>query len=359
MGAGDGRHRLRGVTFGIKGLIEGFYDRIWSWEERRRVATFAGRHGFDTYVYAPKSDRYQNSDWRTPYPDDQRRELRAFGEHCRALGMAFWIGLRPLGISYVDPADAALVVDKLSDYLSLGADRLMLLADDIPLRLDERGASRFDGLADAHAWLVDIALSGAGLAPDSVAFCPTEYHGPGSSYLATLGASLPPGVDICWTGLEVCSPSISSSEADAVATLLRRKPLIWDNYPVNDAAMLGELHLGPIRGRDPDLDGHVRGVLVNPALEPEATLIPLATWAEYLRAPSTYDADAAWRRALLEVTGDEADADAVAVLAAALDRSVIEQGWERPPATALDAARRRLRDARNLRLAADLAPFLG
>jgi hypothetical protein len=99
-------------------------------------------------------------------------------------------------------------------------------------------------------------------------------------------------------------------------------------------------------------------VLVNPALEPEATLIPLATWAEYLRDPAGYDADAAWQRALLEVAGNEADADAVAVLAAALDRSVIEQGWERPPVSALEAARLRLRHARNPRLASDLNPFL-
>jgi hyaluronoglucosaminidase len=334
------------VTFGIKGLIEGFYDRTWTWEERLRVADFVGRRGFDTYVYAPKTDRNQNTDWRTPYSEDQRRELRAFGERCRALGMAFWIGLRPLGISYADAVDARLVVDKLRDYRALGADRVMLLADDIPLKLDARGATRFGSLADAHAWLVDLALSGAGMTPDELAFCPTEYHGRGSSYLATLGASLPAGVDICWTGLDVCSPTITAPDADAIGDLLGREPLIWDNYPVNDAVMLGELHLGPIRGRDGDLADHVRGVLVNPALEPEATLIPLATWAEYLRDPRSYDADAAWRRALLDVTG-------------ALDRSVIEQGWERPPASALRAARDRLRQARNHRLAADLNPFLG
>ncbi|HJP71717.1 MAG TPA: beta-N-acetylglucosaminidase domain-containing protein [Candidatus Limnocylindria bacterium] len=347
------------MTFAIKGLIEGFYDRVWTWEERRRVASFIGERGFDTYVYAPKSDGFQNTRWRLPYPEEERRALAAFGDLCRSLGMAFWIGLRPLRISYADLADAALVIDKLRGYLELGADRILLLADDIPPELDEHGSSRFASLADAHAWLVEMALAGAWLAPEQLAFCPTEYHGRGSAYLETLGVSLPAGVDICWTGLEVCSPTISAADADAVARLLRRKPLIWDNYPVNDAVMLGELHLGPIRGRDPALAQRVRGVLVNPALEPEATLIPLATWAEYFRDPTPYDPDAAWRRALLEVAGNEADADALAVLAAALDQSVIEQGWERPPATALSAAQARLRDAANRRLVKDLEPFLG
>lgn len=346
------------MSLGIRGLIEGFYDRTWTPDERRRVATFVGTRGFDAYVYAPKSDPFQNSGWRVPYPGDVGRELKSFGDECRSLGMAFWIGLRPVGISYSDPADATLVVDKLRDYLELGADRVMLLADDIPFELDGGAASRFATLADAHAWLVTLALGEARLSPEQLAFCPTEYHGRGSEYLATLGAALPTGVDICWTGLEVCSPTIAGADADAVGRLLRRPPLIWDNYPVNDATMLGELHLGPIRGRDPGLGDHVRGILVNPALQPEATLIPLATWAEYLRDPASYDADAAWRRALLEVAGDAADADALATLAAALDRSVIEQGWGPPPAPALEAARVRLRDAQNPRLAADLDPYL-
>ncbi|HET8777196.1 MAG TPA: beta-N-acetylglucosaminidase domain-containing protein [Candidatus Limnocylindria bacterium] len=347
------------MTFAIKGLIEGFYDRTWTWDERRRVASFVGERGFDTYVYAPKSDPFQNSRWRLPYPQEERMALRAFGDLCRSLSMAFWIGLRPLRISYTDPADAALVIDKLRDYLELGADRILLLADDIPLDLDADGAARFDSLADAHAWLVNMALDGAGLGPEQLAFCPTEYHGRGSAYLATLGTSLPPEVDICWTGLEVCSPAIDAADADAVAALLQRPPLIWDNYPVNDATMLGELHIGPIRARDPELAGHVRGILVNPALEPEATLIPLATWAEYFRDPAAYDADAAWRRALLEVAGNEADADALATLAAALDRSVIEQGWERPPGGVSDLAARRLSRLANRALAEDLRPFLG
>lgn len=347
------------MSFAVRGLIEGFYDRVWTWEERRRIAEFIAVRGFDTWVYAPKSDRLQNTGWRTPYPGDARRELRAFGERCHHLGMAFWIGLRPVGISYVDPEDARLLVGKLRDYLELGADRVVILADDIPFELDQRGASRFATLADAHTWLVELALASLDLRPEQVVFVPTEYHGAGSSYLATLGSELPSAVDICWTGLEICSPAITATDADEVGKLLDRPPLIWDNYPVNDAVMLGELHLGPIRSRDASLGDHARGVLVNPALEPEATLVPLATWGEYLADPVRYDADAAWRRALRDVAGNEADAEALATLAAALDRSVIEQGWERPPTTAVADARARLRSAANRRLVEDLAPFLG
>ena len=344
------------MSLAVRGLIEGFYDRTWTPEERGRVAAFIAAHGFDTYAYAPKSDRLQNSDWRTPYPTEERRHLADFAALCHSLGMACWIGLRPLRIAYTDPADAALLVDKLRAHLELGADRLVLLADDIPFELDEGSAGRFGTLADAHAWLVNTALDRLSLPPERLVFVPTEYHGPGSDYVATLGGALPPAVDICWTGPKICSPTITSGEADGIARLLRRPPLVWDNYPVNDAGMVGELHIGPIRGRDADLAERVRGFLVNPALQPEATLIPLATWGEYLGNPHQYDPDAAWRRALLAVAGEAADD--VAILAAACDRSVIEQGWEAPSTVALRAARAGLRVMSNRRLAADLAPFL-
>lgn len=343
------------MSFGVKGLIEGFYDRLWTWEERDRVSRFIAEHGFDTYVYAPKNDRFQNGRWREPYDSATTDQLAAFGDRCRAMGMALWIGLRPINIGYTDDADAKLVVDKLRRYLELGADRVLLLTDDIPAALDSQAGDRFASLADAHAWLLGFVVDALGDAP--IVFCPTDYSGLGSPYLETLGRELPPGVQVCWTGREVCSPSITSEEADRVAAILRRQPLVWDNYPVNDANMQAELHIGPIRGRSADLDEHVAGILVNPALQPEATLIPLATWGEYMREPGTYDPDAAWHRALLEVVPDVADA--LDVVAARFDRSVIEQPWEVTPLERVSNAVARVLAGENRRLAADLERFLG
>jgi hyaluronoglucosaminidase len=342
------------VSFGIRGLIEGFYNRLWTMDERRRVGEFTASHGFDTYVYAPKEDRLQNAGWRTPYPATQRSELAEFGERCREVGMRYWMGLRPVGMSYVDEADATLVVEKLRDYLDLGADRLVLLADDIPSELDARSGGRFTELVDAHLWLVEHVLGALDLAPERLVFVPTDYAGFGSPYLVAIGSRLPAGIEVCWTGADVCSRAIPSSDATAIAQVVGRLPLIWDNYPVNDAGMTDQLHIGPIRDRAGDLDAHVSGILVNPALQPAATLVPLATWGEYLRDPAGYDPDAAWHRALLEVTGNPDDAEAVAIVAAAFDRSVIRQPWGAPPPERLDAAAHVVRGMQNRQLAGDL-----
>ena len=266
-----------------------------------------------------------------------------------------WFGLRPVGIGYVDDADADLVVAKLRDYLDLGAAGLLLLADDIPAALDAATAGRFTELADAHVWLVN-RVADACDAP--LAFCPTEYAGPGGDYLHRLAASVPADVALNWTGAQVCSAAITAAEARAIGTVLRRPPLVWDNYPVNDGGMTDQLHIGPIRDRDPDLAEATAGIWVNPAMEPEANLVPMATWADFLADPAGYDPDASWAHALERVTGSKADAGAVAALAAHADRSVIRQPWRLPDGTPIDPTARRAASIRNERLAGDLRRFV-
>ncbi len=343
------------MSFEVRGVVEGFYDRLWTWDERARFALAMAALGFTHYVYAPKEDRLQNAGWRTPYPDDDRRHLAAFAERCRRDGIEPWFGLRPVGIGYVDDADADLVVAKLRDYLELGAAGLLLLADDIPAALDAATAGRFTELADAHAWLVHRVVADCE-AP--IVFCPTEYHGTGGAYLHRLAAMLPPEVGLNWTGLQVCSASITASEARAIGDVLGRRPLVWDNYPVNDGGMKDHLHIGPIRDRDAELADATAGIWVNPAMEPEANLVPMATWADYLADPAGYDPDASWARALERVTGSNADAAAVAALAAHADRSVIRQPWRLPDGAPITSAARGAAAVRNERLAGDLRRFV-
>jgi hyaluronoglucosaminidase len=146
--------------------------------------------------------------------------------------------------------------------------------------------------------------------------CPTDYHGraPFSAYTHALGEGLHPAIGVYYTGADVCVPAITAAEARAFGEAIQRQPLIWDNYPVNDLAMAPELHLGPVRGRDPALAQVVAGVVANPMNQPEASKVPLLTYAEYLANPRGYDPDAAWERALRAVAGRESDYAALRLL---------------------------------------------
>jgi hyaluronoglucosaminidase len=104
------------------------------------------------------------------------------------------------------------------------------------------------------------------------------------------------------------------ADAEAFARVTGRPPLYWDNYPVNDVAMGYELHIGPYRGRDPELWRSSAGVVANGMELVESSKIALATIADYLRDPAGYDPEASWQTALRDVVG-EADLEAFRLFA--------------------------------------------
>ena len=110
---------------------------------------------------------------------------------------------------------------------------------------------------------------------------PTEYVGMARTrYLDDLARLTPPEIPIGWTGPAVVNDSITADEARARADALGgRAPLIWDNYPVNDATMADRLHLGPLWGRDHDLLGRLLGLPGQPDGAAARSRLPLASIA--------------------------------------------------------------------------------
>jgi hyaluronoglucosaminidase len=50
------------------GVVEGFFGPSWSWDARLDYAEFLSHYGFNTYLYAPKSDIISKNSkrWRMP-----------------------------------------------------------------------------------------------------------------------------------------------------------------------------------------------------------------------------------------------------------------------------------------------------
>ena len=84
------------------------------------------------------------------------------------------------------------------------------------------------------------------------------------------------------------TPRITRKAAESFRRTVGHRIVIWDNYPVNDRS--GTLHLGPVVGRDPDLDEVAYGYMSNPhAPQNEINRIPLLTCADYAWNPRVYD----------------------------------------------------------------------
>jgi hypothetical protein len=287
------------------GLIEGFYGRPWSWPERVDSVAFLVPHGYRFYLYAPKADPFLRRRWRESHPDETLQALKDLAAECARLGVRFGVGLSPFEIYRgFDEAAKADLARKLAELDAVGVVDLAILFDDMRGDLPD--------LARAQIEIVHW-IAGRTRARRLI-FCPTYYSDDAvldrafgarpPAYLTDLGEGLDPAVDVFWTGEEVCSRAYGVNSLGRVAQALRRKPVIWDNYPVNDGPVMSQsLHLRAFTGRPAAMAGAIRAHAVNPASQPVLSRIPALTLAESYQKGETYDYGAAFDRAAELVLG--------------------------------------------------------
>lgn len=287
------------------GLIEGFFGRPWSWAERRDAVRFLAPHGYGFYLYAPKADAFLRRRWQEPHPDGELAALAELAASCRADGVRFGIGLSPYEL-YLTAADGwrALLQSKISTLAEVGFDDLAILFDDM------RGD--VPGLAERQAAIVAIAAECSGAA--RIICCPSYYSDDPvldrafgqrpERYLEELGRLLDPSVEIMWTGEEVCAREFSPGHLDRVSEQMRRRPFLWDNYPVNDGPRMSQhLHLRAFTGRPAAIGPHISAHGINVASQPVLSRIPALTLAESYGAGEAYEYGAAFARAAEAVLG--------------------------------------------------------
>ncbi len=292
-------------SFPERGIVEGFYGAPWSHQDRLDIIRFEGQHGMNTYYYAPKDDPYHRKLWREPYPAGEMARLKELVEAARSNFVDFCFAVSPgLSMVYSSQEDFSKLTSKLESVSNLGVSCFALFLDDVPQEL-ENPADRasFKTLAAAHVDLINrLHRHLKSLSPaNRLTVTPTTYTNEWGSrdYIRELGAGADPDVAIVWTGPEVVSPAIALAQAKDWGELLRRKPLIWDNYPVNDG-IAWRLNLGPLRGRDANLPAAVRGLVSNPMNQARASMLALQTVADYLWDSSAYDPERSHRKAVAE-----------------------------------------------------------
>ncbi|MFM8409691.1 MAG: beta-N-acetylglucosaminidase domain-containing protein [Alphaproteobacteria bacterium] len=289
------------------GIIEGFYGRPWEHDARLHVVTRLAAAGYSFYHYAPKADPYLRARWDEPFPDREAEELRRLSASCRAIGVRFGVGLSPFQIFHrFDSAARAALAAKISDLDAVGIDDLAVLFDD--MRGDLPDLARVQ--ADITHWIAGRTKA------RRVIMCPTYYSDDvvldrvfgrrPEGFLADLGGALDPAIHVYWTGPEVCSREISPGHLEGVADRLRRKPFLWDNYPVNDGPRMSRhLHLRAFTGRPWTIARRVEAHAVNPALQPMLSLVPALTLAAAYRDGDRHCYHAAFREAAVEILGPE------------------------------------------------------
>lgn len=292
----------------VRGVIEGFYGKPWSMEQRRRILSLIAKYGMNAYFYGPKDDPFHRDRWKELYGENDAATLRELIGISAENELNFSYMLAPgLTIRYTSEDDVKAMCDKYAQVYSFGVRRFGLLLDDIPdvPKYDEDKAA-YPRLVDAHIYLANRAYDFLKrLDPENTLIvCPTQYWGDfAGEYVSALGKGVPADCEIFFTGKQICSEKLTREESETFLAATGHRPTYWDNYPVNDAEMVDEFHISPLTGRGADLFRCCAGLIFNPMEFGESSLISLITAAEYAWDNAGYDPQASYERAVTEVLG--------------------------------------------------------
>ncbi|XP_076016998.1 protein O-GlcNAcase [Genypterus blacodes] len=271
----------------ISGVVEGFYGRPWTMEQRKELFRRQQKWGLNAYLYAPKDDYKHRMFWRELYSVEEAEQLMTLISSAKEHGTEFIYAISPgLDITFSNQKEVSALKRKLDQVTHFGCKSFALLFDDIDHNMCPADKEVFSSFAHAQVSITNEIFQYLG-EPETFLFCPTEYCGTfcypsvsQSPYLHTVGEKLLPGIEVLWTGPKVVSKDISVESIEEVSKILRRAPVIWDNFHANDYDQK-RLFLGPYKGRSTELIPRLKGVLTNPNCEFESNFVAihtLATW---------------------------------------------------------------------------------
>jgi len=274
------------------GVIEGFYNRPWTRNQRLDLFKKMNKYKLNSYLYAPKDDLKHRSEWRTLYTEAECAELKHLITACSENNVIFFYGISPgLDIVYSSKEEWACLHAKTKQIQDLGCTGFAILWDDIEPELSKEDAAHFDTFGHAHCEISNRLYEA--LDQPEFLFCPVEYCSSRSvptvqesPYLKAIGSILQPAIRMLWTGSKVVSKQISVKEIRELAKVINRKPIIWDNLHANDYD-LQRLYLGPYIGRDRSIppEDYLSGSMTNPNCEYSLNLPAIVTLADWVHNP--------------------------------------------------------------------------
>ncbi|MFC3899046.1 beta-N-acetylglucosaminidase domain-containing protein [Lentzea rhizosphaerae] len=284
----------------LRGIVEGFYGRRWTYAEQQEQIDFAASVKSNSYVYAPKDDPYHRDRWREPYPADRLAELGELAKRAAVSHVQFTYSLAPgLSMCYSKDSDRDAIQAKLAQLHSSGIKSFALLLDDIDYakwncsedQAEYGPPNRTNAARAQNDLLNDTALTIRNQMPDvgPLITVLTEYGDiTPTPYKRVFRDGLDKSVVVMWTGTAVVPRAITRKESERAKELWGRKTLIWDNYPVNDYPdAAGRLFLGSYSDREPGLQ--VEGLLANPMSQAYASRVAMFEMADYAWNDQAYD----------------------------------------------------------------------
>ncbi|MEK5390082.1 beta-N-acetylglucosaminidase domain-containing protein [Margalitia sp. FSL K6-0131] len=285
----------------IRGFIEGYYGIPWSNEDRMSLMRFGGNFKMTSYIFAPKDDPYHREKWDELYPAEKLAEIKEMAQVGNENKTRFVWTISPLGEvariaqSGGDPMlklkeNTDKMLAKFDQLYDVGVRQFGVLGDDVGSLPTDYVVKLMNSVSDWAKEKGDVY---------DILYCPASYNSSWAWNPAELNAyekGFPKNIQIFWTGSTTCAP-IEQSTIDTFKNrsnggVVRRDPLFWLNWPVNDVDM-SRVFLGKGEMLQPGIK-NLAGAVTNPMQEAEASKIALFALADYTWNTETFNADKSW-----------------------------------------------------------------
>ncbi len=279
-----------------RGVVEGYYGRPWSHEDRKQQILFYARNKLNTYIWAPKDDPYHHGmDCRKPYPEDIATQITELCELAAKNHVKFVWSIHPADtIDWEKEGgepDLKALLNKLELMYELGVRHFACFVDDSSGKISK--ASRQAQLCN----YIDEHFIKQHDDMEPLIMCPTGYCKiwTPAEWLTELGQNLKPDIMPMWTGDCVIS-NITKAGQEWIHQAIARPSFIWWNWPCNDYKRQ-QLAMGRTYGldQDPAMKQLLSGLVANPMEWAEASKVGLFGVADYTWNITGFQSEPSWK----------------------------------------------------------------
>jgi hypothetical protein len=249
----------------LNGYIEGFYGRVFSWNERKEIVKNVFAKGMNTYLYAPKEDKCHRICWKEDYPNEDKECFLEIIDIANGQNCEFIPAIAP-GLSYnYDETDYKFLNRKINFFQNIGIKSFALTMDDIPV-ISPNPQKK---LGDLHAELLKKIKND--FPALRILFCPTVYAADliteddenTKIYLEGLQKNIPENIFLLMTGDSTISKEINCESLSYALDLFGGDIVVWDNFYSIDYCP-NRIFVGNYENRDREFcEKKLAGVLLN------------------------------------------------------------------------------------------------
>lgn len=285
----------------IRGVIEGYYGIPWGNKKRADIMKFTSQFKGNVFVFAPKDDPYHRDKWYELYPNEELLEiskLARLGESIKTRYVwtisPFKKDSQPICDENFDDGISKLLA-KFDQLYNCGVRQFGVLGDDVG-KLPKETVVKV--MKEVSKW-----GSEKGDVNDFI-FVPASYvladWGFDADELDIYSKEFPKDVQIIFTGDSTCAP-ITQSTINGFKTKntklgIRRDPLFWMNWPVNDfdREETVRIFMGKAQMYHKGVKNIV-GTITNPMQEAYASFPAIFQTCDYAWNTESFDCEKSWR----------------------------------------------------------------